>query len=130
MKKLDWKIEVGGDGKVVIEPEAVFGAWPQLRLAMQMLGRVPEGVARNTFLNQVKAAAKSLQDVKDGFATRFNGPVSQAYAAVARPADVEAEKQQYFDTVFAKRPYVALQAHVVNAEGEEADLPLIRYNFR
>jgi len=116
-EKLGWKIEVGEGGKVEIEPEAVYTAWPQLKMAVQMLGRVPEGAARNNFLNQVNAAAKSLQTVKDGFSTRFNGPVSQAYVGIARPAEGEAEKQQYFDAVFKGRPYVALQAHVVNAGG-------------
>jgi len=129
VQKLTWNIEIEG-GKAVIEPEEVFTAWPQLRMAVQMLQKMPEGAARKNFEGQVQAAARSLKSVKDTFEARFNGPVSEAYAAVARPPDEEPEKQKYFDAVFSGRPYLALQVHLLNAEGEEAELPLIRYNFR
>lgn len=127
--KLGWKIEVEASGQVTIEPDEVYTAWPQLRMAMQMLQRVPEGAARNNFLNQVRAAAKSLQSVKESFTARLEGPASEAYIAVARPQE-DAEKQKYFDAVLAKRRYIALQAHLTNATGEDADLPLICYTFR
>merc|ERR1719330_515922 len=107
--KLDWKIDIGEGDQVTIEPDAVYTEWPQLRMAMQMLQRVPAGAARNNFLNQVKAAQKSLKGVKDTFAARFEGPVSEAYLGVARPSDEEADKQKYFDAVFIKRAYIALQ---------------------
>jgi len=129
VEKLNWKIEFK-EGKVIIEPEAVYAAWPQLRMAVQMLGKVPEGAARKNFENQVNAAAKSLQAVKEGFTKRFEGAASEAYTAVARPPDEEAEKQKYFNAVQCKRKYVALQAHLTNDEGEDAELPLIRYVFR
>jgi len=118
------------DGKAVIEPEEVYTAWPQLRMAVQMLQKMPEGAARKNFEGQLQAAARSLKNVKDTFQTRYDGPVSEAYSGVARPPDEEPEKQKYFDAVFMGRPYVALQAHLLNAAGEEAELPLIRYNFR
>eukprot|EP00929_Paragymnodinium_shiwhaense_P064671 TRINITY_DN3242_c0_g1_i1.p1 TRINITY_DN3242_c0_g1~~TRINITY_DN3242_c0_g1_i1.p1 ORF type:complete len:1240 (+),score=397.46 TRINITY_DN3242_c0_g1_i1:75-3794(+) len=130
-QKLNWKIELSEDGKCIIEPEAVFAAWPQLKMASQMLSKMPPGgAARKQFEMQVNKAAQALQAVKDNFANTFNGPVSQAYIKAARPADEEAEKQKYFDAVQEKRPYVALQAHVLNDEGKDAELPLIRYQFR
>lgn len=129
VEKQNWKIELV-DGKVTVEPDAVFNQWPQLRMAVQMLGRMAEGPARANFEKQISSAASSLQAVKDGFAGRFNGPVSEAYVAVARPGDDAADKQKYFDEVFKVRPYVALQAHVLNAAGEEADIPHIQYSFR
>jgi len=129
VEKLNWKIEMQ-EGKPVIEPEAVFGSWPQLRMAVQMINKLPEGAARKNFESQVAAAAKSLQKVKDTFTSRYDGPASEAFTAVARPSDEEAEKQKYFDAVQRKRKYVALQAHVVNGEGEDAELPIIRYTFR
>eukprot|EP00448_Togula_jolla_P023889 CAMPEP_0170591992 /NCGR_PEP_ID=MMETSP0224-20130122/12696_1 /TAXON_ID=285029 /ORGANISM="Togula jolla, Strain CCCM 725" /LENGTH=1235 /DNA_ID=CAMNT_0010915887 /DNA_START=54 /DNA_END=3762 /DNA_ORIENTATION=- len=124
VKKLGWKIELAEDGKAIIEPEEVFTAWPQLRMATQMLQRMPAGPSRKNFEGQVLAAAKSLQSVKDTFAGTYGGKVSQAYVNAARPKD-DAEKQKYFDAVFQKRSYIALQAHITNSEGEEADVPVI-----
>jgi hypothetical protein len=129
VEKLNWKIEVQG-GTCVIEPEAVYSTWPQLRMAVQMISKVPEGAARKNFEGQIQKAADSLQKVKDTFQARYNGLASKAYIEVARPKDEEAEKQKYFDAVMEKRPYVGLQAHLVSSEGEDADLPLIRYTFR
>jgi len=128
--KQDWKIEMGEDGKVTVEPDAVYTAWPQLRMAVQMLGRLPAGPARANFEKQLSSAASSLQGVKDTFSGRFNGPVSEAFVAVVRPADTEADKQKYFDEVFNARPYLALHANVLNPAGEEAEIPFIKYSFR
>lgn len=126
---LNWKIEISA-GQAVIEPDAVYSKWPQLKMAVQMLGRVPEGPAKKNFENQVLAAAKSLQAVKDGFANQCQSKVTEAYVKVARPSDEESEKQQYFDAVLAKRSYLALQADLLTPSGEDADLPPIKYNFR
>jgi len=128
IKKLNWKIELQ-DGKAVIDPEEVYTAWPQLKMAVQMLGRLPEGGARKNFENQVNAAAKSLQSVKDTFADSLKKPASEAYVAAARPTDDE-EKQKYFDAVHSKRSYIALQVYMNNPEGEDAETPIIRYTFR
>jgi len=132
VEKLNWKIEIGEGGKVLVEPEAgVYGAWPQLRMAVTQLARLPEGgAARKMFEQQVASAQKSLAGVKNTFAARFEGNASQAYVAIARPSDEAADKQKYFDAVFAKRNYVAFAAHLLNSDGEEAELPLIRYTFR
>jgi len=129
LEKLNWKIELSA-GKVDIQPEAVYSAWPQLRTASQMLGRLPDGAAKKNFEAQITAAANSLQRVKDTFKGRFEGPASQAFIAAVRPSDEQKEKQAYFDRVQLKRKYVALQAHVNNRSGEEAELPLIRYSFK
>lgn len=130
VNKLQWKIELPEGSSPVIEPEEVFGAWPQLKMAVQMISKMPEGAARKNFESQVRAAQTSLQKVKDTFASVYSGPASQAYIEAARPKDDEAEKQKYFDDVLAKRSYVALQAHVLNSSGEDAELPIIRYEFR
>jgi ubiquitin-activating enzyme E1 len=130
VEKQTWKIELQDGGKVLIEPDAVYTAWPQLRMAVQMLQRVPEGAARNNFTSQIASAAKSLQAVKDNFSSRFRGPVSEAYVAVARPPAEEGEKRKYFDAVFSKRSYIALQVHLLNKDGSDAELPLIRYTFK
>jgi len=127
--KLDWMVELR-EGKLVAEPEAVFNAWPNLRMAKQMLEKLPEGGARTNFENQVSAAAKSLQATKDTFESRFNGLVVDAFVQMARPPDSEADKQQYFDTVHAGSSYVGLQVHVLNSVGEEAELPHIKYTYR
>merc|ERR1712151_317937 len=96
LEKLNWKIELQAGGKCMVEPEAVFSAWPQLRMAVQMLARVPEGAARKNFEGQIQKAADSLQGVKDTFQSRYDGPVGKAYIELARPKDEEAEKQKYF----------------------------------
>jgi ubiquitin-activating enzyme E1 len=130
IEKQNWRIEILEGGKVLIEPEDVYTAWPQLRMAAQMIGRVPEGAARKNFASQIEASAKSLQNVKDTFTTGFRGPVSEAYLKVARPSAEEPEKRKYFDAVCSKRSYIALQANVLNKDGSEAELPLIRYTFK
>merc|ERR1712232_1550771 len=128
IKKQSWKIDITDDGRVVIEPDEVYVAWPQLRMAAQMYSKVPAGAARTNFENQIKAAQKSLKAVKDTFAERFEGPVSQAYFKICRPEDEE--KSKYFDAVYANRPYVSLRAHLLNSQGEDAELPIIKYTFR
>uniref|UniRef100_A0A7S0ZVR3 Ubiquitin-activating enzyme E1 C-terminal domain-containing protein n=1 Tax=Noctiluca scintillans TaxID=2966 RepID=A0A7S0ZVR3_NOCSC len=128
--KQNWKVAMEG-GKLVVEPDAVFAAWPQLRMAAAQLARLPEGGARKNFENQAQSVMRSLQSVKDTFAARFNSKVSQTYVTMVRPGlDSKPEEQQYFDAVMGKRSYLALGVDVKNADGEDADLPLIRYTFR
>jgi ubiquitin-activating enzyme E1 len=130
LDKLNWKIDIV-DGKVVLEPEAaIYGAWPQLRMAVTQLAKLPAGgAARKMFEGQVQSSQKSLASVKDTFQARYQGMASKAYVELARPREDE-EKQKYFDAVLAKRSYVALQVHVQNEKGEDAELPTIRYIFR
>ncbi|CAK8997833.1 Ubiquitin-activating enzyme E1 1 [Durusdinium trenchii] len=129
VKMLDWRIDLQ-DGQAVIEPDEVYSTWPQLKMAVQMLGKLPDGPARKNFENQVLSAAKSLQGVKDNFASHCNSKCSEAYIKVLRPSDEEAEKQKYFDAVLERRNYLPLQADMLTEEGEDADLPLIKYTFR
>lgn len=129
-KKMGWRIELNDDGSIMVDPEEVFSAWPQLRMAVQMLQRLPPGGARNNFETQLRSASKSLQCIKDSFRSRYNGPASLAYVAAARPPQDDAEKQRYFDTVFERHPCIALDVHALNSKGEEAQLPVIRYTFR
>jgi hypothetical protein len=127
--KLEWTVEMK-DGMLVAEPEDVYKAWPNLRMAGQMLQKLAAGGARTNFENQVNAAAKSLQATKNSFQGRFNGPVVDACLSVTRPPDSEAEKQQYFDAAHAGRSYIILQVHALNSAEEDADLPHIKYTFR
>lgn len=124
--KVGWTIELRDGNVVFVEPDAVFSKWPQLRGCQQMLPKLPDGNAKNNFLNQVNAAKKALDAVKNDFVGKYNGTVSDAYQLVARPKEDE-KKQAYFDTVNGKRPYIALKAHVTNPEGEDAQLPVIKY---
>jgi len=126
--KMDWTIDYK-DGALVITPEEVFKAWPQLKMASQMIVKLPEGGARKNFENQIASAQKSLQSVKDNFLGKYNGTLTDAYIKVGRPAE-DAEKQKYFDDVMAGRSYIALRADVTNASGEAAELPIIKYVFR
>jgi ubiquitin-activating enzyme E1 len=126
--KMEWTIE-WRDGKLAIEPEQVFTAWPQLKMASQMIAKLPEGGARKNFENQVNGAKKSLDAVKANFMTKCKSPVSEAYVNLCRPADDD-EKKKYFDAVHAKRSYIAFGAYLKNADGEEAHLPTIKYVFR
>jgi len=128
LAKMDWTIE-WKDGALVIEPQEVFGAWPQLRMASQMIAKLPEGGARKNFEMQVDGTKTSLQKVKDNFAAKYKGPLKDAYVNFMRPVE-DAEKQKYFDDVLVKRNYIALHCHVTNTSGEEAGLPVINYVFR
>jgi ubiquitin-activating enzyme E1 len=131
LKKLHWKIEIQEDNKVLLEPEAeVYSSWPQLRMAVMNFGRMPEGNAKKQFEMTIRKAMESLQSTKAKFTTLYEGPVSKAYLEAARPKDEEADKQKYFDAVAEKRAYIGLQAHLVNASGEDAELPLIRYSYQ
>jgi len=129
VKMLAWKIELE-DGKATIEPDEVYSTWPQLKMAVQMLGRLPDGPARKNFENQVLSAAKSLQGVKDNFHIRCQSKTSEVYVNQLRPSEEEAEKQRYFDAVLQSRSYLPLQVDMLTAEGEDADLPMIKYTFR
>lgn len=128
VEKMDWKIEMNGS-EVTIDPEAgVFGQWPNLRMAVQNIARLPEGNARKMFESQVNNAIGALQKVKDSFEARYNGSVKDAFVSCARPSEDDA-KQAYFDTVLAARTYLPLEVNVLNAAGEEARLPHIKYCF-
>lgn len=130
-QKLDWDISIDESGKAVVS-EGVFKQWPQLRMAVQMLGRLPPASGqRKVFASQVENVKKALDQTKESFKQTFQGPVSVAFNTNYRPEDEEAEKQQYFDTLFNARNYLVLGIDCHHEEGEEeVHLPPIKFVFR
>ena len=95
--KLDWEIKLTEEGKLDC-PEECYAAWPQLRMAGQMLDRLPaESGQRKMFEMQVKTAATSLAKTKETFKGQLEGMVSAAHVATYRAlyADDD-EKLAYF----------------------------------
>mmetsp|Transcript_3005 Transcript_3005/g.6757 ORF Transcript_3005/g.6757 Transcript_3005/m.6757 type:complete len:1300 (+) Transcript_3005:21-3920(+) len=141
--KLDWNIVTDeSTGKVTVS-DGVYTQWPQLRMAVQMLGRLPPTSGqRNIFANQVSNVQKSLEQTKESFDRSYRGPVSASYQSTYRPTDDESEKQKYFDTIFTSRNYLVLgvDCHYANANGdndndtnsqdEDIHLPPIKYIFK
>lgn len=65
--KLGWEIKLTEDGKLSCTEEC-FKAWPQLRQAGTMLGRLPpESGARKRFEQQVSTAVAALEKTKASF---------------------------------------------------------------
>lgn len=126
--KLDWKIEFSEDGKVSVS-DGVFSQWPQVRMAVQMLGRLPPASRqRAIFKSQVEKVKVSLDQTKESFMQRFQGKVSDAYRQVYRPSE-EGDKQDYFDSLFKAREYVTFGIDCHTATKEEITLPCIKYMF-
>jgi len=125
--KLDWEITLTDDGKLEC-PDECFNAWPQLRMARQMLNQLPaESGQRKMFESQVSQAASALGKTKETFAVKLEGAVSAAHTASYRPLFEEDEKKlAYFDSIASSRPYIQLQARYTTAEGEEVTLPHIK----
>lgn len=128
MQKLDWTIEFAEDGKVTVS-DGVFTQWPQVRMAVQMLGRLPPTSGqRAIFKGQVEKVKVALDHTKDSFNKIFTGPVSNAYRQVYRPCE-QGEKQEYFDSVFAARDYVTLGVDSHTESKDDITLPPIKYSF-
>lgn len=126
-KKLDWSIDFAEDGKVTVS-EGVFTQWPQVRMAVQMLGRLPPTSGqRAVFKSQVDRVKIALDQTKESFTSIFTGPVSSAYRQVYRPK--EGEKQDYFDSVMKARDYVSLGVDCHTATKEDITLPCIKYTW-
>jgi ubiquitin-activating enzyme E1 len=125
--KLDWAIKLTDDGKLEC-PDECYAAWPQLRMAGQMLKQLPaESGQRKMFEGQVNTAATSLAKTKETFKAKLDGAVSAAHSGTYRPLYAEdEEKLAYFDAIAAARPYVTLQANYSTEEGEEVLLPPIK----
>ena len=127
-QKLEWSIDFGEDGKVAVS-DGVFTLWPQVRMAVQMLGRLPPTSGqRAIFKSQVEKVKKALDQTKESFMNRLSGPVSLAFREVYRPAE-EGEKQTYFDTVFNGKDYVTLGVDCHTDREDEIILPCIKYTF-
>ena len=125
-KKLDWSIDFDEDGKATVS-DGVFTQWPQVRMAVQMLGRLPPTSGqRVVFKSQVDRVKASLDQTKESFMKLFTGSVSDAYSQVYRPTE-EGEKQTYFDSVFKARDYVTLGVDCHTDKKEDITLPCIKY---
>lgn len=131
MSKLEWSISWDDDCLTLSPEAAILAAWPQLRMAKQMIERLPPGGARSNFEAQVQSCIATLKSVKESFDARYCGKVSEAYAEAAAPVDGDADAGVYFSSVFEALPCLALQTYVRNAAtSEEAEMPIIRYAFR
>lgn len=128
-EKLDWSITVDESGKATVS-DGVYKQWPQLRMAVQMLGRLPPTSGqRKVFATQVDNVKKSLDQTKASFERSFLGPVSEAFRSTYRPGNDEEEKQQYFDTIFCARNYIVLGVDCHADEGGDIHLPPVKYIF-
>ena len=126
--KLDWDITFGDDGRVHVS-DGVFTLWPQVRMAVQMLDRLPPTSGqRGVFKAQVERVKSALDQTKSSFVKRFTGKVSDAYYEVYRPSE-EGEKQDYFIAVFKSRDYVTLEVDCHSDAGDDVTLPCIKYIF-
>mmetsp|Transcript_33227 Transcript_33227/g.61177 ORF Transcript_33227/g.61177 Transcript_33227/m.61177 type:complete len:1298 (+) Transcript_33227:96-3989(+) len=126
--KLDWAIDFAEDGKVSVS-DGVFTQWPQVRMAVQMLGRLPPTSGqRAIFKSQVEKVKVALDQTKESFMKKFTGKVSDAYHQVYRPLE-EGEKQDYFDSVFEARDYVTFGIDCHTQSKEDITLPPIKYIF-
>lgn len=124
-QKLDWDINFDDDGKVTVS-DGVFTQWPQVRMAVQMLGRLPPTSGqRMVFKSQVEKVKLALDQTKYTFMRKFTGKVSDAYLEVYRPE--EGDDQEYFDSVFKGRKYVALGVDCHTDTKDDIRLPCIKY---
>jgi hypothetical protein len=124
-QKLEWNIHFDEDGKVTVS-DGVFTLWPQVRMAVQMLGRLPPTSGqRAVFKSQVEKVKIALDQTKDSHMMRFTGKVSDAYLEVYRPED--REHQEYFDLVLRGRNYLTLGVDCHTDTKEDIRLPCIKY---
>ena len=127
-KKLDWDISFDDDGKVTVS-DGVYSQWPQIRMAVQMLKRLPPtNHQRAVFKSQVEKIKVSLDQTKSSFLERFTGNVSFAYNEVYRPSG-EGEQQDYFDSVFKSRDYITLGVDCHTSMKDDITLPCVKYIF-
>jgi len=127
-KKMDWTIDFAEDGKATVS-DGVFTQWPQVRMAVQMLGRLPPTSGqRVVFKSQVEKVKVALDQTKESFMKKFTGPVSNAYHHVYRPSE-EGGDQNYFDSVFRGRDYVTLGVDCHTETEEDITLPCVKYMF-
>jgi len=127
--KLDWAIDFAKDGSVTVS-DGVFTQWPQVRMAVQMLGRLPPTSGQRViFKSQVEKVKVALDQTKESFMKKFTGPVSNAYHQCYRPSE-EGEKRDYFDSVFEARDYVTLGVDCHSKTKEDIMLPCIKYSYK
>jgi len=132
-EKLHWEIDIDDTGKASVSSNDIYTAWPQIRMAVQMLSRLPPtSNQRKLFATQVDKVKLSLAKTKEAFMRDFEGKVSQAYYNTYLPKEEEDDKMKYFDKVFEARNYVVLDVDCYVMEGEEKKditLPPIKYVY-
>jgi Ubiquitin-activating enzyme active site/ThiF family len=125
-QKLEWDIRIDDQGKPHVS-DGVFTQWPQIRMAVQMLGRLPPTSGqRKVFEGQINNVKSALDKTKESFEKLFTGPVISAYHQVYRP-DEAGEKQDYYDRANGKRDYVLLDVHCKASDETDIHLPCIKY---
>lgn len=128
-ERLDWDISKDVDGKLVVSP-GVFTKWPNLRMAVTMLGRLPPTSGqRKIFEKQVDTVKAALDNTKSSLSKRMSGAVSSVYFDTYRPNGEKEAEKAYFDRVYAVRDYVTLGVHCHTADGTDILLPPIVYEF-
>lgn len=126
-KKLDLSISYDNDGKLVVS-DGVYALWPQIRMAVQMLSRLPpESAQRKIFANQVDEKMNALEKVKSTFVDLFQGSVSKAYRTIYEPADEK--ERDYFDAIVDGSDYIKLGVHCTSSDGSDIHLPCIKYVY-
>lgn len=124
-QKLEWDISIDDQGKPHVS-EGVFSQWPQIRMAVQMLTRLPPASGqRKVFEGQINNVKAALDKTKKSFEQIYTGPVSKAYEHVYRP-DEAGKDQEYFDRVHGKRDYLLLGVHCMVDE-VDIHLPCLKY---
>jgi ubiquitin-activating enzyme E1 len=127
-QKLDWEINFDKDDKPVVS-EGVFTQWPQTRMAVQMLERLPPASGqRKAFEQQLRNVKTALDKAKETFDAHFHGPVSVAYRETYRPEEDGSPEQEYFDAVFGTRDYIKLAVDC-HEDGHDIHLPCIKYVY-
>jgi len=130
--KLDWEITLEEGAAPTVSP-GVFVQWPQLRMAVQMLGRLPsQSNQRKVFEKQVDTIKKALDGTKETFQKSFEGLVQDAHRQAYRPSEDDKDDAAYFDTIYAKRKHLllAVDCHVVHdSDKKDIHLPPIEVVF-
>ena len=128
-QKLEWEIVLDTETGAPQVSEGVFTQWPQIRMAVQMLGRLPSTSGqRKIFEGQIQKVKEALDTTKESFQRLFEGPVSKAYQHIYRPSGVEEEDaRDYFDRVHAKRDFLLLGVHSQSLDNVDIHLPCIKY---
>ena len=126
-QKLGWDITFDEGGKPQVS-DGVYGAWPQIKMAVQMLSRLPPSSGqRKVFEGQIDNVKKALDKAKTTFADTFYGPVSKAYRLAYEPEDEK--EREYFDEVVERSGYAKLGVHCHSEDGTDIHLPCIKYGF-
>jgi hypothetical protein len=127
-QKLEWEIVLDSETRKPQVSEGVFTQWPQIRMAVQMLGRLPSTSGqRKIFEGQINKVKEALDTTKESFQRLFEGPVSKAYGHTYRPTDDDEDARDYFDRVHAKRDFLLLGVHSHTLDNVDIHLPCIKY---